>query len=201
MADNKEVKDEKFEQLSEAEQQALLEKYDVESNTRSVSGIFRWVIYFGLLAFSLFQLYTAIFSVFPAQIQRTVHLGFGLTFIFLLFPARRKARKDKIPFYDIILAALAIVVGSYWTINYNRLVQSIGQLETMDFYIGLIAIILVLEATRRAVGLPITIIATLFLAYAVYGPYMPGFLAHRGLDLESLVKQCSIQLKGYSVLH
>ena len=62
MADNKEVKDEKFEQLSEAEQQALLEKYDVESNTRSVSGIFRWVIYFGLLAFSLFQLYTAIFS-------------------------------------------------------------------------------------------------------------------------------------------
>ena len=82
MADNKELKDEKFEQLSEADQQALLEKYDVESNTRSVTGIFRWVIYFGLLAFSLFQLYTAIFGVFPAQIQRTVHLGFGLTFIF-----------------------------------------------------------------------------------------------------------------------
>ena len=186
MADNKEVKDEKFEQLSEAEQQALLEKYDVESNTRSVSGIFRWVIYFGLLAFSLFQLYTAIFSVFPAQIQRTVHLGFGLTFIFLLFPARRKARKDKIPFYDIILAALAIVVGSYWTINYNRLVQSIGQLETMDFYIGLLAIILVLEGARRAVGLPITIIATLFLAYAYFGQSMPDFLAHRGQDLESI---------------
>ena len=186
MADNKEVKDEKFEQLSEAEQQALLEKYDVESNTRSVSGIFRWVIYFGLLAFSLFQLYTAIFSVFPAQIQRTVHLGFGLTFIFLLFPARRKARKDKIPFYDIILAALAIVVGSYWTINYNRLVQSIGQLETMDFYIGLLAIILVLEGARRAVGLPITIIAALFLAYAYFGQSMPDFLAHRGQDLESI---------------
>ena len=186
MADNKEVKDEKFEQLSEVEQQALLEKYDVESNTRSVSGIFRWVIYFGLLAFSLFQLYTAIFSVFPAQIQRTVHLGFGLTFIFLLFPARRKARKDKIPFYDIILAALAIVVGSYWTINYNRLVQSIGQLETMDFYIGLLAIILVLEGARRAVGLPITIIAALFLAYAYFGQSMPDFLAHRGQDLESI---------------
>ncbi len=123
---------------------------------------------------------------FPAQIQRTVHLGFGLTFIFLLFPARRKARKDKIPFYDIILAALAIVVGSYWTINYNRLVQSIGQLETMDFYIGLLAIILVLEGARRAVGLPITIIAALFLAYAYFGQSMPDFLAHRGQDLESI---------------
>lgn len=186
MADNKEVKDEKFEQLSEADQQALLEKYDVESNTRNAKGIFRWVIYFGLLAFSLFQLYTAIFGIFPAQIQRTVHLGFGLTFIFLLFPARRKARKDKIPFYDLILAALAIVVGSYWTINYDRLVKSIGQLETMDFYIGVLAILLVLEAARRAVGLPITIIASLFLAYAYFGQSMPDFLAHRGQDLESI---------------
>ena len=186
MADNKEVKDEKFEQLSEAEQQALLEKYDVESNTRNVAGIFRWVIYFGLLAFSLFQLYTAIFGIFPAQIQRTIHLGFGLTFIFLLFPARRKARKDKIPFYDFILAVLAMVVGSYWTINYDRLVQSIGQLETMDFYIGVLAILLVLEGARRAVGLPITIIASLFLAYAYFGQSMPDFLAHRGQDLESI---------------
>ena len=186
MADNKEVKDDKFEQLSEADQQALLEKYDVESNTRSVAGIFRWVIYFGLLAFSLFQLYTAIFGIFPAQIQRTIHLGFGLTFIFLLFPARRKARKDKIPFYDFILAALSIVVGSYWTINYDRLVKSIGQLETMDFYIGVLAIILVLEGARRAVGLPITIIASLFLIYAYFGQSMPDFLAHRGQDLESI---------------
>lgn len=186
MADNKEVKDEKFEQLSEQDQQALLEKYDVESNTRNVAGIFRWVIYFGLLAFSLFQLYTAIFGIFPAQIQRTIHLGFGLTFIFLLFPARRKARKDKIPFYDFILAALAIVVGSYWTINYDRLVQSIGQLETMDFYVGVLAILLVLEGARRAVGLPITIIASLFLAYAYFGQSMPDFLAHRGQDLESI---------------
>ena len=183
MADKK---DEKLEQLSEADQQALLEKYDIESNTRNVGGIFRWVIYVGLLAFSLFQLYTAIYGVFPAQIQRTVHLGFGLTFIFLLFPARRKARKDKIPFYDFILAILAVVVGSYWTINYDRLVQSIGQLETMDFYIGLLAILLVLEAARRAVGLPITIIAALFLVYAYYGPYMPDFIAHRGQDLESI---------------
>ena len=183
MADNK---GEKFEQLSEADQQALLEKYDIESNTRNVGGIFRWVIYFGLLAFALFQLYTAIFGVFPAQIQRTVHLGFGLTFIFLLFPARRKARKDKIPFYDFILSILAVVVGSYWTINYDRLVQSIGQLETMDFYIGLLAILLVLEGARRAVGLPITIIAALFLAYAYYGPHMPDFIAHRGQDLESI---------------
>lgn len=181
------AQDEGFEQLSAEDQQALLEKYDIESNTRNISSMFKYVIYAGLLMFSLFQLYTAIFGLFPAQIQRTVHLGFGLTFIFLLFPARRKSRKDVIPFYDYILAIVAIVVGSYWTINYERLVQSLGQLEQMDFIIGLLAVLLVLEAARRAVGLPITIIASLFLLYAYFGPQMPAFMAHRGQSVESIV--------------
>ncbi|MCT6925198.1 TRAP transporter permease [Metasolibacillus sp.] len=181
------AQDEGFEQLSAEDQQALLEKYDIESNTRNISSMFKYVIYAGLLIFSLFQLYTAIFGLFPAQIQRTVHLGFGLTFIFLLFPARRKSRKDVIPFYDYILAIVAIVVGSYWTINYERLVQSLGQLEQMDFIIGLLAVLLVLEAARRAVGLPITIIASLFLLYAYFGQQMPAFMAHRGQSVESIV--------------
>ena len=66
--------------------------------------------------------------------------------------------------------------------------QSLGQLETMDFYIGLLAILLVLEAASRAVGLPITIIAALFLVYAYFGQYIPDFMAHRGQGLESIVK-------------
>ncbi|MFB5087200.1 TRAP transporter permease [Psychrobacillus sp. PGGUH221] len=176
-----------FEELSVEDQQAILEKYDLESNTRTLSGILKYVIYFGLMAFSLFQLYTAIFGQFPAQIQRTVHLGFGLLFVFLLFPARRKLSKTKIPFYDFILGAGAILVGSYWTIHYNRLVQSLGQFEGIDFYVGLLAIVLVLEAARRAVGLPITIIAGLFLVYAYLGPYFPAFMAHRGQSIENIV--------------
>ncbi|ATP38807.1 C4-dicarboxylate ABC transporter [Solibacillus sp. R5-41] len=184
---NDQIDDNQFEQLSAEDQQALLEKYDIESNTRNVNGIMKKVIYVGLLLFSLFQLYTVVFGLFPAQIQRTVHLGFGLTFIFLLFPAIRKTKKDTIPFYDYILALLSIVVGSYWLINYERLVQSLGRLETMDFYIGLLATILVLEAARRAVGLPITIIASLFLLYAYFGPYMPDFMAHRGQSVDNIV--------------
>ncbi|MEO4053836.1 TRAP transporter permease [Solibacillus sp. CAU 1738] len=189
MVDKNEIKleNDQHKQLSEADQQALLEKYDIESNTRNVTGVIKYVIYIGLLAFALFQLYTAIYGVFPAQIQRTIHLGFGLVFIFLLFPARRKKKKDIIPFYDYILALLGGLVGSYWTINYKQLVNSLGQLERMDFIVGLLAILLVLEAARRAVGLPITIIASLFLAYAYFGPYMPAFLSHRGQSIESIV--------------
>ncbi|WP_342574752.1 TRAP transporter permease [Solibacillus sp. FSL K6-1781] len=175
------------EALSLEQQQELLEKFDIESNQRNPQNFMKYVIYGGLLAFSLFQLYTAIYGQFPAQIQRTVHLGFALTFVFLLFPLRRNFSKKSIPFYDYILAILSIVIGSYWVINYDRLVRSLGKLETLDFWVGLFAVLLVLEASRRAVGLPIAIIAGLFLAYAFYGPYMPDFMAHRGQNLESLV--------------
>ncbi|WP_277584237.1 TRAP transporter permease [Psychrobacillus antarcticus] len=176
-----------FEELSLEKQQEILEKYDLESNTRKLGGVLKYIIYFGLMAFSLFQLYTAIFGQFPAQIQRTVHLGFGLVFIFFLFPASRKFSKTKIPWYDFILTAGALLIGSYWTINYTRLVQSLGSLESMDFIVGLLAVLLVLEASRRAVGLPITIIAAIFLVYAYLGPYFPAFMSHRGQSVDNIV--------------
>lgn len=179
--------EEQHETLTAEQQQALLEKYDIESNQRNPQNAMKYIIYFGLLAFTLFQMYTAIFGQFPAQIQRTVHLGFALTFIFILFPATRTISKRSIPIYDYILALIAIFIGSYWVLNYERLVQSLGQLEKLDFYVGLLAIILVLEGARRAVGLPIAIIAGLFLLYAFYGPYMPDFMSHRGQSLDSIV--------------
>lgn len=190
---------EEIKTLTEEEQQALLEKYDPEAGTRKLTGIIGWIAFLGLLAFSLFQLYTAIFGVFTAQIQRTVHLGFALSLIFLLFPANRKKRqkgKLQIAWYDGILALLSVAVGAYWPIFFNDLVMSVGRLSTMDFVVGIIAILLVLEATRRAVGLPITIIAVLFLLYGLYGQFMPGFLAHRGLSLERLVQTMFFTTEG-----
>lgn len=182
-----EVQTETVENLTAEQQQELLEKYDTESNTRKIGGFQGKAIFAILLAFSLFQLYTAIFGQFPAQIQRTVHLGFGLTLVFLLFPARKKSNKTKIAWYDYILAALGAFVGGYWVLNYERLVKSLGTLETMDFLVGLVVTLLVLEAARRAVGLPITIIAGLFLLYAYFGPNLPDFLAHRGQSVDKIV--------------
>lgn len=190
------VKD--VETLSQEEQQQLLEKYDPEANTRKLSGILGWIAFIGLLCFSLFQLYTAIFGQLTAQLQRTIHLGFALSLIFLLFPGNKKHRgmKFKVAWYDLILALLAVVVGAYWPLMIDDLVLRVGQLTDIDFYVGLTAILLVLEATRRTVGLPITIIAGIFIMYALYGPYMPGFLAHRGLDLETLVQTMFFTTEG-----
>ncbi|MET3575691.1 TRAP transporter permease [Bhargavaea ullalensis] len=188
MADNKEpLKDPAEGQLSEEEQQELLKKYDPEANTRDLGGILKQVVFFGLLAFSLFQLYTAIFGQYTAYIQRSIHLGFALSLIFLLFPFRRKtARKGRVPFYDVILALLSVGVGLYWPLNYADLVLRVGRMTDLDTIVAIIAVLLTLEAARRAVGLPITIISVAFLVYAFFGPYFPGFLAHRGQDLTAL---------------
>jgi len=183
-------------QLTEEQQQELLQKYDTESNTRNVGGIIAKVIFIGLIAFSLFQIYTGIAGQFTAYIQRTVHLGFALALIFLLFPARRKAKKTAVPWYDYILVLLAIIVCSYWPVFYDTLVQQVGGINSTQLIIGGIAILLVLEAARRAVGLPITIIAVLFLVYAIFGPQMPGMLAHRGLSLEQLIDSMFFTTEG-----
>ncbi|QGQ44744.1 TRAP transporter permease [Metabacillus sediminilitoris] len=185
--------------LTEEEQQALIEKYDPEAGTRKLTGVVGYFVFFGLLAFSLFQLYTAIFGVFTAQIQRTVHLGFALSLIFLLFPANRKKRqkgKFQIAWYDVVLAILSIGVGAYWPLFFEELVMSVGRLTTLDFAVGLVAIVLVLEATRRAVGLPIMIIAIIFLLYGLFGQHMPGFLSHRGLSMDRMVQTMFFTTEG-----
>lgn len=188
---------EKFEQLSAEEQQQLLEKYDPEAATRKLKGPLGWIAFFGLLSFSLFQLYASIFQTLPKQILLSIHLGFALSLIFLLFPARKKhLHRSSVGIVDIILSLLSIGVGAYLPLMLDDIVQRIGIMTPLDFTVGLVAVLLVLEATRRAVGLPITIIASLFLLYAYFGPYMPGFLAHRGVDLEGLVKTMFFTTEG-----
>jgi TRAP transporter 4TM/12TM fusion protein len=183
------------------EMQDILKKYDPEARTRALYGLVGWIVFIGLLSFSLFQLYTAVFGIFTAQIQRSIHLGFGLGLIFLLFPAVKSHLNEKkgrfqIAWYDGILAILGVIVGSYWPLMIQELVLRVGRLTPVDLLIGLLAIVLVLEATRRAVGLPITIIAIVFLLYSYFGPYMPGFLAHRGLSIEQIVQSMFFTTEG-----
>jgi TRAP transporter 4TM/12TM fusion protein len=183
-------------ELSEEEQQKLMEKYDTESNQRNLTGIMATVIFLLLIAFSLFQIYTGMFGQYTAYIQRTVHLGFALTLIFLLFPARRGSPKGRVTWYDYILAVLSIIVCGYWPVYYDTIVTQIGGITEAQMVVGGLGILLVLEASRRAVGLPIVIVAAAFLIYAYFGPYMPGNLAHRGLSLNQLINSMFFTTEG-----
>jgi len=175
-------------QISEEEQAALLDKYDAESRTRKLTGKMSYVILALLLGFSTFQIYTGWFGQLTDYLQRSIHLGFALVLIFLLFPGKKDGSRKKIVWYDYVLATLSLMVCLYWPIFYDELVRNVGAIGTVQLLIGGMAILLVLEAARRVVGLPLVIIAIAFLLYALFGRFMPGILAHNGLSLEQLIR-------------
>lgn len=174
----------------------IMAKYDKESSYRRLSGKQMKIVSIIAILFSCFQLYTAIFGILPAQLQRSIHLAFVFVLVYLLYPARGKSRRDKYGWLDICLAAVGAGVALYLTLNFESLLMRAGDQNTIDIIIGLIAVVLVLEGARRVVGLPIAIIATVFLVYAIVGPYMPGFLNHRGYSITRIVSHMYYTTEG-----
>jgi TRAP transporter 4TM/12TM fusion protein len=165
----------------------ILRKFDKESDYRVLTGFSAKIIAAIAIAFSVFHLYTGAVGVLDAMIQRSIHLSFGLCLIFLLYPARKEWPRNKVHPVDVIFAILGAAAPMYIIVFYQDLVLRAGTVTTMDYIVGLIAIILVIEAARRVVGWPIITVAALFILYALFGRYIPGQLAHRGVALPSLV--------------
>lgn len=174
----------------------VLKKYDKESNAIEYNGFMAKFVAVLAIAFSVFQIYTALFGVLDAQLQRAVHLGFGLTLVYLLFPMRQVWSKNKLHTVDIILAILGAGAPAYIVFAYRSLVTRAGTVNSLDLVVGLIGIVLVIEATRRVVGMPMVCVVLFFLAYAFAGPYLPGVLAHRGLNLDQLVAHLFFTTEG-----
>jgi len=174
----------------------VLAKYDRESDTRNVKGFMAKIITAIAISFSIFQLYTAIFGVLDAALQRAVHLGFGLVLIFLLYPTRRSWRRDKVHPFDFLLSIAGGAAPLYIVVFYEELVARAASPTTLDMIVGVAGILIVLEAARRAVGWPMVIVACGFLTYAFAGPYMPPILAHRGLGIDELVDHIFFTTEG-----
>ena len=185
---DKEKKGTPAEMLTEADKaEAILKKYDIESDKMEYTGFMAKFVMALAISFSIFQLYTATFGVLDAQLQRAVHLGFGLSLVYLLYPTRKSWSRHKLHPFDLLLAILGAAAPAYIVYNYQSLVLRAGLTSGMDLYIGLLGVLLVIEAARRVVGIPMVCVVLAFLAYAFLGPYMPGVLAHRGLTVSQLV--------------
>ncbi len=155
------------------------------------------------LLWSLFQLWIASplpfvlgFGVLNDTETRSIHLAFALLLAFLAYPAFKKSPRDRVPLVDIALGLVAASTAAYLFIVYEQLAQRPGNLTTMDLVTACIGIPLLLEATRRALGPPLAIIALVFLAYSVAGPWMPGLLAHRGVSFTALANHQWITTEG-----
>ncbi|ORT99514.1 TRAP transporter, 4TM/12TM fusion protein [Anaerovibrio sp. JC8] len=174
----------------------VLKKYDKESDTMLYTGVMAKIVSAIAITFSVFQLYTAIFGVLDAQLQRAVHLGFALALSYLLYPTLRSWSRTKVHPIDVVLAILGAAAPAYICIMYRELAMRAGMVTPTDMIIGVIGLLLVVEATRRVVGIPMVVVVLVFLTYAFAGPYMPGVLAHRGLSVEQLVGHLYFTTEG-----
>ncbi len=142
---------------------------------------------------SLFHLYTGCFGSLDPWSQRVVHLTFGFLITFLSYPV---LKGKKISVFDILLALASLASGAYIILNMDALVDRAGLPTMPDVVFGVLTILLVLEMTRRVIGLALVIVAALFLLYAYFGPYLPEAIAHRGYDIERISSHMYTTLEG-----
>ncbi|MGY0693639.1 TRAP transporter permease [Virgibacillus sp. FSP13] len=166
-------------------------KYDKESTFRTNLGPWGWVTLIIGGALTIFQLYTAFYGSKVSIIQGAIHLGAGLSLVYLLYPIKSSMTKRRgVPWYDALLALAALGTNFYIIYHYERLINDaiIFGFTAIDQIVATAGILLLLEATRRVVGLPIVIIAIIALLYGLFGQYIP-IIGHAGYDWPSLATE------------
>ncbi|MDP0505760.1 MAG: TRAP transporter permease [Fusobacterium sp. JB019] len=174
----------------------LMAKYDKGSRYRVLSGVQGKIITSLLFCFTIFQLYYAIRGGIDAMIARSIHLAFGLSAVFFLYPTNGKMSRKKLHWFDCLLGITAAICCLYIVVFYKDIVMRQGLINNVDMIIGGIAIILVLEAARRVIGLPMVIISLVFIIYALIGRSIPGPLGHRGVRIGGLVQHLFFTTEG-----
>ncbi|WP_287366289.1 TRAP transporter permease [Thauera sp.] len=163
---------------------------EADTGGRKPTGLTAQLLLVVALAWSLFQLWIASplpFSlgvfVFNDTESRAIHLGFAVFLAFAAYPAFKRSPRDHIPIVDWVLAAAGAFCAAYLFIFYKELAGRPGMPTTTDLVAAVIGLTLLLEAARRALGLPMVILAVVFLGYIFFGQYMPDVIAHRGASL------------------
>lgn len=166
-------------------------------NINLSQGLIKKIIIIGSIILSIFHLYTAGFGLLPPMQQRVFHLGMVLFLVFLVFPATSKNRKGKVPWYDIVLAIAAFASNLYIFFVYDIVAYRFDiSISFANYLIGIIALLLLIEGARRAVGKELVILCIVSIVYMLFGEYFPGFLRHRGMSLSRLVEYMAWSTDG-----
>jgi len=156
------------------------------------------------LGWAFFQLSLPRLVILDSLTIRAVHLAFAVALTFLGFPLFKTRDKEipgihsktRVPALDYVLAIVGVVVVLYIILNWESVAARAGRPNTLDIVFGLTAILVVLETARRGIGLPMVILGLVFTLYAFLGPYMPGFLAYRGVSLTKYLSQIVLSSEG-----
>ncbi|TIN07416.1 TRAP transporter permease [Mesorhizobium sp.] len=147
------------------------------------------------IAFSVFQIYIAAYGSLPSQVVRAMHVGFLLLLGFgLIANLRATSTPAKAAFWT--LGLLGFGTGLYNWVFYADLIRRSGFLNTPDLIVGTVLVVLVFEAARRLMGLPLALIALIFFAYASFGNHLPPPFIHRGYDFAQLIDTFAFGTEG-----
>ena len=149
--------------------EAIMKKYDRESNTRVWEGVPKQVIRYLLAAFSLLMLYMNLFANWDERVRRSLFVGVVIILSFLIYPMKKgSTKKNSIPIYDIILMVLGAGAYFYFVINFKTIIGHATRISQTEVIVGVIGILILAETCRRVVGIPILCVATFFICYAFY---------------------------------
>ncbi|MCE7557136.1 TRAP transporter permease [Aliivibrio fischeri] len=174
-----------------------------DTGARSPQGLSGRILWFVPLCWSLFQLWYASplpfifdFGILNDTEARSIHLAFAIFLAFTAYPALKNSPRDRIPAVDWILALLGSFSAAYIYIFYTELAGRSGAPTTFDIVAAVTGMILLLEATRRALGPPLMVVAAVFLLYTFAGPHMPDVIAHKGASLNKAMSHLWLTTEG-----
>ncbi|MGB3341158.1 MAG: TRAP transporter permease [bacterium] len=172
-------------------------------NTRDKKRFDRFIIGAVSLSWALFQLALPRLIILDSITVRAIHLCFAIVLVFLCLPFAKRLRaikfintKTHIPLLDFVLAGLACLAVLYIVFDWTGISMRAGIPNSRDMVMSILLILMVFEASRRVIGLPLVIIAILFTLYAFFAPYMPTVFALRGVSLEKYLSQVALSTEG-----
>jgi len=162
----------------------------------SKKSISYWIVAIISFLWSLFQLFATYFPI-NFTIVKSIHLTFAIVLAFLIYPiTKEKLFLQKIPWYNIILAIIGGLTAAYVAIDYNGISNRAGNYLLRDIIVGVVFILVLLEAGRRSIGIGFSIIAFIFLLYDKFGDLMPDIIAHKPASIHSIVGQLYLTTQG-----
>ncbi|MBL3592015.1 MAG: TRAP transporter permease [Synergistaceae bacterium] len=136
------------------------------------------------------------FGLLMAIKMNAIHLGTMMAITFLYYPATARSPREVPSVVDWLLAALSLAGTAYVLLAYDRLLASHLNTITLDRVMAVMTMALLLEASRRAVGIPLTLLSILFVAYTRFGPYFPGLFAHKGFTWQRIIVRMALTDEG-----
>lgn len=172
--------------VDDSTQRDILAKYDREFAYRDLTGIFYSITFIIAVVWSIFQIYTAGFGLLPPTKQRGIHVGFALVLIFILYPMRKDDHSNKVKWYDYLWVIAALGIVGYHMLNFKALLFRAGAYTQLDMIVSIVAVVTVIEATRRVAGPILITVSSTFLLYALFGNKLSGFFAHQGYSIKRI---------------